>query len=124
VGARVPYFPSEVGIRIPCFSIASRKWELEHPVFHQKWELEHPVFHQKWELEHPVFEESGSQGTVFEESEREVGIRAPYFSSGSGSQGTLFDGSKTYVQGNQPLHGRETLTLIMALAISAAYFGS
>ena len=40
-----------------------------------------------------------------------MGVRAPYFSSGSGSQGTLFDRSKTYVQGNQVLHRRENIDL-------------
>ena len=69
--------------------------------------LEHPVFPQKWESGYPIFEGSGNQRTLFDGSEREVGIRASYFSSGSGSQGTLFDGSKTYVQGNQPLQGEK-----------------
>ena len=48
---------------------------------------------------------------MFDGSEREVGIRVPYISSGSGSQGTLFDGSKTYVQGNQLLHRRGNIDL-------------
>ena len=112
MGARVPYFPSEVGIRIPCFPIASRKWELEPS-----------ILPQKWEPGYPVFEESGSQGTLFDGSERKVGIRAPYFSSGSGSQGTLFDRSKTYVQGNQVLHRRENIDLDHGIGHSSSLFG-
>jgi hypothetical protein len=78
VGARVPYFPSEVGIRIPCFPIASRKWELEHPVFPKsgnqstlflrKVGIRVPYFWGKWESEYPVWrvgEGSGNQSTLF-----------------------------------------------------------
>jgi len=53
-----------------------------------------------------------------------VGIRAPYFLSGSGSQGTLFEGSKTYVQGNRQLIEVEILTLIISLATPVDYIGS
>jgi hypothetical protein len=67
VGARVLYLPSEVGVRIPCFSIVSRTWELEHP-----------VFHQKWESGHPVFEGSGNQSILFL---REVGVKVPCLKS-------------------------------------------
>ena len=64
-------------------------------------------FLRKRESENSVFLGSGSQDTLLERSEREVGIRAPYFPSGSGSQDPLFEAPKTYVQGNQQLIGIE-----------------
>ena len=82
-----------------------------------------PYFPQKWEPEYPIFEGSGNQGTLFDGSEGEVGIRVPYFSSGSGSQGTLFDGSKTYVQGNQLLYRRENIDLDHGIGHSSSLFG-
>ena len=77
MGVRVLYFLLEVGVRIPCFP--------------SEVGVRVSYFLRKRESEYSVFLRSGSQSTLLEGSEREVGIRAPYFSSGSGSQDTLFE---------------------------------
>jgi hypothetical protein len=120
----VPYFPSEVGIRIPCFPIASRKWELEHP-----------IFPQKWEPGYPVIDGSGNQSTLFL---REVGVRVPCLTGRRGkweSEYPIFPrevgvrvpcltGRKLMFKEISYCIGEKTLTFIMALATPAAYLGS